>query len=130
MGKRYEFVQQVRLGWWEPEVTVQQAEANLGDFFMLLYFGVEQSDKLRGCMDPEELTTVSALLETVYMCGLDGIAAMLNRIRDEWGEVELEFCKEDWKAGFRQLHLHLEHRRYFVATAVNEDNEIVCFVSF
>lgn len=115
-------------GWRDKERSVEETEAAIGDFCALLYFGVPQNDKVRGCLDPAEITALCSLLETVYMCGLDGLAAMLRKIRKEWGNVELVFSKEDWRAGFRQLRLHPGHRRYFVAAAVDEQGRIVCFV--
>ena len=54
--------------------------------------------------------------------------AMLRKIREHWGDKELEFFKEDWQAGFRQLPILSEHKRYFVAAAAQPNGDIVCFV--
>ena len=62
------------------------------------------------------------------MCGLDGFIAVLGLINEQWGPCALEFCKEDWRHGYRQLLLREEHKRYFVAAAEDEQGRIVCFV--
>ena len=71
---------EVKKGWWQPEVSIATAERILGDFCLLLYFGVRQPDKVRGCLDPAELSALCSLLETVYMCGVDGVIATLRSI--------------------------------------------------
>ena len=79
-------------------------------------------------MDPSEVSTLSELLETVYMCGSVGVVSVLRKLRSHWGDCELQFFKEDWVAGYRQLVLHPSHRRFFVAAAENEAGEVVCFL--
>ena len=117
-----------KYGWWEPEQTVQQLERRYGDFCLLLYFGVAQNDTIRGCIDPLEVSTLSALLETTYMAGLDGVVAVLQELRSVWGPCDLVLFKEDWEAGFRCLMLKQEHQRYFIAAAETSSGEVVGFV--
>lgn len=117
-----------KYGWWEPEQTVQQLEKRYGDFCLLLYFGAAQNDKIRGCIDPSEDSTLSALLETTYMTGLDGVVAVLQELRSVLGPCDLVLFKKYWEAGFRCLMLKREHQRYCIAAAETSSGEVVRFV--
>ena len=79
-------------------------------------------------MDPAEVATLSTLLETTYMSGIDGLVSVLQEIRATWGPIDLSYFKEDWESGFRTLNLKPDHQRFFIAAAENEHGEIVCFV--
>ena len=121
--------QEQQRGWWEPEVALEDIVTRFNnEFCLLLYFGIQQGKKVRGCVDPAEVSTLSALLETTYMSSLDGIINVLQEIRAAWGPIDLLFFKEDWEAGFRTLNLKLEHRRFFVAAAESEQGQVVCCV--
>ncbi len=86
-------------------MTLREAEDKYGDFCLLLFFGVQQGDKIRGCIDPAEVSTLLALLDTAYMCGIDGFISMLQCVREHWGACSLLLSKEDWSSGFRRLKL-------------------------
>ena len=48
---------------------------------------------------------------------MDGVVSLLVLMREHLGEVRLQFCREDWAHGFRQLVLTHRDRRYLCALA-------------
>lgn len=120
--------EEARRGWWETESPLADIEAKYGDFCLLLYFGVEQGSKLRGCVDPSEISTLPSLLEVTYMAGVDGVVGAMQEIQAVWSPDGLLLFKEDWDAGYRSLRLLETDRRFFVAAAKDESGEIVGFV--
>ena len=91
-------------GWWEAEAPLGDTVARFNnEFCLLLYFGVTQGSKVRDCVDPAELATMSKLLET-------SIISVLPEVRASWGPIDLLFFKEDWEAALSTLDLKQDDR--------------------
>ena len=86
---------EVKDGWLEAELSISELDARFGDYCCLLFFGVAQGEKIRGCIDPSEVSTLSTLLETTYMSGVGGVISVLQGLHRVWGSCSLRFVKED-----------------------------------
>ena len=109
-------------------MPIADIEARFGDFCLLLFFGMKQGSEIRGCVYPAEVAALSELLETTYMCGVEGVVGVLPEIRAAWGACGLFLFKEDCEAGYRALDLLEALRLFFVAAAESERRETVGFV--
>ena len=64
--------QEAEQGFWQ-EMSVQEADAEMGGFCSWLLFPVDEKNKVRGCPDPAELNDWSFLQETCWMPGIDAV---------------------------------------------------------
>ena len=122
---------QPQCGYWK-ELSASEAKAQLGQFCSWLYFPVDESSKVRGCLDPRELNAATSLREKAWIPGIDGVVALVTMLRDRLGAVSLRFVREDWESGFRQLVLCASDRRFLCAVAYDcrmpRDSRIRVFV--
>ena len=118
-----EALEQVNKGWlWPPEplspegafIARPEEECNIA-----FRFGVQQSDKLRGCDDlRDSLTNTACVVRTpITLPGWDHIAAsarILNTTLCEWS-----FGKVDHKSAYKALPLRAEDSNYAVIALWN-----------
>ena len=130
----YQLLQgEAKKGFW-VELSVAQAEEKLGDFLSWLFFGVEEPDKVRGCLAPERANgpDVVHLPNTVFMAGLDGYVALVKFVAECFSKAgrfpPLRGFAEDYAHGFRQLSLSSTDRRFLCAAARAPDSSVKIFV--
>ena len=110
---------------------VKKLRVQLGDFVDLLYFGVDQQGKVRGCQGSRAAGVAAAtrLCEQMHMMGLDGATALVRAARRAHPSSRLLLAKVDWKKMFYQAGLLPGHRRFFVSFVTDVDaNEVVAVV--
>jgi hypothetical protein len=130
----YALLQQERdKGFW-LELTVEEAEAQLGGFAAWLFFGIQEATKTRGCLSPEEANGphMVFLPNHIYMCGLDGYVtlcqAFAEGLRKTRRNPVLRGWAEDYENGFRQFDLASPDRRLLCAAARAPDGTVKVFL--
>ena len=107
-------------GWWTPW---RRMESIKGEFASHLYFGKDEGDKIRGILAPDN--NVATLPEKLVPLGIDGWVSLIRWAYEDPQVQQAQLFKEDWKSGFRQLQLHPEHRRYFVASSSANRSSVI-----
>ncbi|CAK0850552.1 unnamed protein product [Prorocentrum cordatum] len=110
---------------------IDKLRQNFGDFVDLLFFGVAQGDKIRGCQGSRAGGVASAtrLNEKMHMMGVDGVMALARAAAAVHLRVPLALAKVHWREMFYQAGLRPERRRYFVSFVVDvEAQETVAVV--
>ena len=118
------------------ELSVAQAEEQLGDFLSWLFFGVEEPDKVRGCLAPQGANGLHVvhLPNTVFMAGLDGYVTLVKFVAECFSKAGRfpplrGFAEDyDYAHGFRQFSLSSTDRRFLCAAARAPDSSVRIFV--
>ena len=116
-------------GYWES-MYVEEAQQRLPGFCSWLYFGIQEADKLRGCLSPEEANNQKMVFlpNVVWMAGLDGYMslcqALAGMFRDQGRYPELQGFAEDYDGGFCQFKLSSLDGKFLCATAKDETGRI------
>jgi hypothetical protein len=124
---------EAELGFWR-EMSLDEAQSKLGNFCCWLYFGVQESTKVRGCMAPEGANgpAVVFLPSKVGMAGLDGYISMCQTLaaafRRRGLHPEVQGFAEDLEHGFRQFKLSSRDQPLLCSIARDTHGNIRVFV--
>ena len=102
------------------ELSLEEAEVELGEWAGWLYFLVIQADKRRGCLSPESANELQMLPEVAYMCGVDGYVELCIRFAEALGHrgqtsPKLRGFREDYEDGFYQYPISRDDQKYLCA---------------